>query len=38
MTYKNLFLGKKFSDKLVELSKGVEVRPVDIGIDRVFWG
>jgi len=31
-------LGKAFHDKLKELSKGVEIRPVDIGANRVYWG
>ena len=32
-------LGKPFADKLREMSKGVEVRlPVDIAVDRVYWG
>lgn len=32
-------LGKPFADKLREISKTVEVRlPVDIAVDRVYWG
>ena len=31
-------LGQKFANKLKEMAKGVPVMPVDISIDRVYWG
>lgn len=31
-------LGQKFANKLKEISKNVPVRPLEIGIDRVYWG
>jgi len=31
-------LGKDFITRLKEAAKGVEVRPLDIGMDRVYWG
>lgn len=31
-------LGKSFAKNLKEYAKGIDVRPVDIGMDRVYWG
>jgi ankyrin repeat protein len=31
-------LGKSFAANLKEAAKGVVVRPVEIGMDRVYWG
>lgn len=31
-------LGKAFHDKLKEMSIGVEIRPVDLSVNRVYWG